>query len=239
MTISEDFHSAFVLYVRPYQETSALVEVFCREQGRVGMVFRRVRGGKSTKAAFLQPFQPVWISYSGQHELRTGRQIEARGASVWLTGTALISGLYLNEVLMRLLHRDDPHPALFDCYETTLQRLASEEVEPSLRQFERRLLAELGYEIVFDADALGEPLCADKYYQFQPEQGFVEQPPIPRQPGFSGLHLLAIGAADYRTGEVRRAAKHLFRQALAPHLGDKPLMSRSLFKSGTRRDQHE
>lgn len=232
MSVSDEFHAGFVLYARPYQEANALVEMFCREQGRMGMVFRRVRGGKSSKAGLLQPFQPVWISFSGQHELRNGRQIEARGPSVWLTGTALISGMYLNELLMRLLQRDDAHPFLFDCYEQTLQSLLISPVEPCLRQFERRLLAELGYEIDFVDDAWGAPLQAQACYGYRPEQGFVMQAGTAREQGFAGEHLLAIGVGNYAGAEVRRTAKRLFRQALAPHLGDKPLMSRTLFNTG-------
>lgn len=240
MSNPDEFHAAFILYVKPYQETSALVEVFCREQGRVGMVFKRVRGGKSSKGALLQPFQPLWISFVGQHELRNGRQIEARGPSVWLTGTALLSGLYLNEILVRLLHRDDPHAALFDSYENTLQDLLTTPLEPCLRQFERRLLAELGYEIDFADDVAGEPLLPEQHYSFNPEQGFVLQCSTPtsgreHEAGYRGAHLLSIGRAEYEDGEVRRTAKRLFRQALAPHLGNKPLTSRSLFLSTSSR----
>lgn len=231
--LSDEFHAAFVLYVKPYQETSALVETFCRDQGRVGMVFRRVRGTKSTKGALLQPFQPLWLNYSGHHELRSGRQLEPRGPSVWLTGAALISGLYLNELLVRLLHRDDPHPGLFDAYESTLQALATCEVEPCLRQFERRLLAELGYEINFDEDADGAPLQGGSRYRFLPEAGFILHQGGALQEGYDGSDLLAIGASCYDEAAVRRTAKRLFRQALAVHLGSKPLMSRALFNTGS------
>lgn len=244
MTTSDDFVSAYILHVRPYQETSALVETFCREQGRVAMVFRRVRGGKSSKAGFLQPFQPLWISYSGQHELRSGRQLEARGAAVWLTGTRLFSGFYLNELLMRLLHRDDPHPTLFDCYETALNALQSEDIEPALRRFERRLLTELGYEIPLAGDQSGSAFDPDTYYFFAPEHGFYPVPesfPARQTEGFSGRSLINIAADDYSVNgvsanAVRRDAKRLFRLALQPHLGDKPLMSRALFNAGRTRD---
>jgi DNA repair protein RecO (recombination protein O) len=229
--LSEEFHAAFILYVKPYQETSALVETFCREHGRVGMVFRRVRGSKSGKGALLQPFQPLWVSYTGHHELRSGRQIEARGPSVWLTGTPLISGLYLNELLVRLLHRDDPHPGLFDAYETTLQALLVDPVEPCLRQFERRLLAELGYEINFHEDTEGVPLQQGRRYRFLPESGFAVQYGATQQTDFEGAELLLIAASQYEEAVVRRTAKRLFRMALAAHLGNKPLMSRALFNT--------
>lgn len=232
MTTSDEFNTAFILHVRPYQETSALVETFCREQGRVGMIFSRVRGGKSSKAGFLQPFQPLWISYSGHQELRSGRHLEARGASVWLTGERLFSGLYLNELLMRLLHRDDPHPTLFDCYEATLGDLIDAAVEPSLRNFERRLLAELGYAVALEADFNGEVFVPDRHYRFEPDQGFLPLSALTQGEAsmvFGGRQLLAIAAGQYDDAEVRRAAKQLFRQALQPHLGNKPLMSRALF----------
>ena len=231
MTTHDGFVAGYVLHARPYQETSALVESFCRDAGRVSMVFRRVRGGKQAKTGWLQPFQPVWLQYTGQHELRNGRQVESRGAAVWLTGTRLYSGLYLNELLVRVLRRDDPHPELFDAYEKALASLSGEDLEPVLRRFENELLAAIGYGVALDCTAAGEPLDPTAWYRLDRSEGLVASAIEGGARAFLGAWLLAMAADDWRDGEVRQAAKRFHRQALEPHLGDRPLMSRSLFVS--------
>ncbi|CBL44522.1 Recombinational DNA repair protein (RecF pathway) [gamma proteobacterium HdN1] len=232
MAQSDVFHAAYVLQAKPWQETSALAEVFCRESGRVSIAFRGVRRGGHSKSSLLQPFQPVWVSYGGRHELRSGRQLESRAASVWLSGNALISGFYLNELLVRLLQREDAHPRLFDAYEESLALLYAGAIEPCLRIFERKLLAEIGYEIRFDHDANGEALVEGGWYCYRHEEGFVRRSGNePRaEPCFSGGLLMAVGREEYDLLDVLRTAKQLFRTALAPHLGSKPLVSRSLFR---------
>jgi DNA repair protein RecO (recombination protein O) len=236
MTIHDGFVAGYVLHARPYQETSALVETFCRDAGRVSMVFRRVRGGKQSKTGWLQPFQPVWLHYTGQHELRNGRQVESRGAAVWLTGTRLYSGLYLNELLVRVLRRDDPHPELFDAYERALTALGGEDLEPVLRCFESELLAAIGYGVALDATAEGEPLNPSVWYRLDRTEGLVVSAVEGGARAFLGAWLLAMAAGDWRDTEVRQAAKRFHRQALEPHLGDRPLMSRSLFASHKHHD---
>lgn len=236
MTINDGFVAGYVLHARPYQETSALVETFCRDEGRVSMVFRRVRGGKKAKTGWLQPFQPVWLHYSGQHELRNGREVESRGAAVWLTGTRLYSGLYLNELLIRVLRRDDPHPELFDAYESALEALVGEDLEPVLRRFERELLAAIGYGMPLDCTSAGEPLDPLAWYRLDRAEGLVVAAGEGGPGAYLGAWLLAMEADDWRDANVRQAAKRFHRQALEPHLGDKPLMSRALFASHKHKD---
>src|SRR5690606_32272581 len=152
------------------------------------------------------------------------------GLSTWLVGEALFSGLYLNELLIRLLPPEVPHPAVFDHYAATLLALAEgRPLEPLLRSFEWRLLDELGYGFDLDTDINGEPVAADGIYRLQVDAGLERVWLL--QPGlFQGVELLAMAQADWSAPGALAAAKRLMRQALAVHLGGRPLVSRELFR---------
>ena len=225
--------SAYVLHTRPYRDTSLLVEIFSHDYGRLGLVARGVRTGKSRFANLLQPFTPLLLSWSGQGELATLTAAEAAGVAPRLNGELMLSGFYLNELLMRLLQRGDAHPVLFETYITSLASLAEQtEQEPILRIFEHRLLQEIGYGLILDHDVIsGKVIDPVARYHYLPEQGPVcstgqEQDGIL----IRGRTLLAIGKDDYSDAEVRQEAKRLMRAALAVHLGDRPLKSRELFQ---------
>ena len=133
---------AYVLHSRPYRETSALVD-FLTPQGRLRAVLRSARGKAGTLA---RPFVPLEIEFRGRGELKNVGRMESAGISTWLNGEALFSGLYLNELLIRLLPAEDPHPSIFDHYAATLLALAEgRPLEPLLRAFEWRLLDDVGY----------------------------------------------------------------------------------------------
>ncbi|MCZ6831785.1 MAG: DNA repair protein RecO [Gammaproteobacteria bacterium] len=230
---------AYVLHTRAFRDSSLLVELFTREHGRVSMVAKGVKGGTRRKssggsqAALLQPFVPLLCSWVGRSDLKTSTGCEARGTGPGLVGRRLYCGLYINELLSRLLHHYDAHEALYDVYEESLQRLAREsELDLLLRQFEFRLLEELGYGFELSQEGLsGEPLSETGWYVFHQEHGLIaaDAQPGADMPSFSGADLLAISRGEFNV-ELRRTAKRLMRQALAPHLGDKPLKSRELFR---------
>ncbi len=115
---------AYVLHHRPYRDSSLLLEIFTPDHGRVGLVARGARSPKSRLYGVLQPFQPLLISWVGRGELATLSGAEANGPPQRLQGKSVISGFYINELLLRLLHRHDPHAALFDGYARTLPLLA-------------------------------------------------------------------------------------------------------------------
>jgi DNA repair protein RecO (recombination protein O) len=200
---------AFVLHSRPYKETSALVDFFTPE-GRLRAVLRGARGKAGSLA---RPFAPLELELRGRGELKNVCRLEASGIAHWLQGQTLYSGMYLNELLLRLLPAEDPHPALFEHYALTLQALAANPpLEPLLRAFEWRLLDELGYGL----------------YRLRPDAGLEAVAQL--QPGlFQGADLLAMAEADWSSPSALAAAKRLMRQALAPHLGGRPLVSRELF----------
>ncbi|MNN31350.1 DNA repair protein RecO [compost metagenome] len=225
---------AFVLHSRAYKETSALVD-FLTPEGRLRAVLRGARGKAGTLA---RPFVPLELELRGRGELPNVARLESAGIPYLLSGHALFSGLYLNELLVRLLPAQDPHPALFEHYAATLAALAGgRPLEPLLRAFEWRLLDDLGYGFALDRDCQGQPVDPATLYQWLPELGF--QPVAQLQPGlFHGGELLALAEADWAQPGALSAAKRLMRQALAPHLGGRPLVSRELFinRKESRRD---
>jgi DNA repair protein RecO (recombination protein O) len=216
---------AFVLHSRPYKETSALVDFFTPE-GRQRAVLRGARGKAGSLA---RPFAPLELELRGRGELKNVARLESMGIAHWLQAQALYSGMYLNELLLRLLPTEDPHPALFEHYALTLQALAADPpLEPLLRAFEWRLLDELGYGFALDVDIAGLPIAAAGLYRLRPDAGL--EPVAQLQPGlFQGADLLAMAEADWSSPGALAAAKRLMRQALAPHLGGRPLVSRELF----------
>ncbi len=228
---------AFVIHSRPYRDNSLLVELFSREHGRVALVARGARASGKRRAragcqsALLQPFVPLYCSWSGRGSLRTGNGCESRGPAFALHGPRGYCGLYVNELLSRLLHRDDPHPALFDCYERTLRGLAAEDgCEWPLRQFELSLLEELGYGFDLRCEGrTGAAVRVGAWYVYHSEFGLLA---APRAGGgvarFAGEDLLKISAGQ-NDDDSRRCAKRLMRAALATYLGGRPLKSRELF----------
>jgi DNA repair protein RecO (recombination protein O) len=216
---------AYVLHSRAYRESSALVD-FLTPQGRLRAVLRGARGKAGTLA---RPFVPLDVEFRGRGELKTVGRLEAAGIPNLLSGDALFSGIYLNELLIRLLPAEDPHPAIFEHYAMSVLALAQgRALEPLLRAFEWRLLDELGYGFTLDLDFNGQPVVAGGLYRLQTDSGLV--PVGQLQPGvFQGAELLAMAEADWSVPGALAAAKRLMRQAMAPHLGGRPLVSRELF----------
>ncbi len=226
----------YVIHTRPWRDTSLIVEFFSREHGRVSMVARGAKGRRSrggSSAALLQPFTPLQCSWSGRSQLKNLSACEALAPALSLAGERVYSGLYMNELLMRLLHHEDPHRVLFDHYAAVLALLADgASSEIPLRRFELVLLEELGYGFDLACDGLsGEALDDQGWYHYHEEHGLVEAPPgaAERLPRYRGHDLLSISRGDF-SGNARQSAKRLMRQVLAAHLGDRPLKSRELFK---------
>ena len=226
----------YVLHSRPYRDSSALLEVFTAEHGRISLVARGARrqSRKGSGAALLQPFTPLLVSFSGRSELKTLVTAESTQGMLVLPGARLFSAFYINELLVRLLHRNDAHPRLFAAYDRALHQLAGNAtVDTVLRNFEFTLLDELGYSFDPGVDgADGQSVVGTRWYRFDPGLGLVATVDTRDGPGaiYSGSDLLAIKAGEME-GSVRQTAKRLLREALAVHLGDAPLRSRELFRA--------
>ena len=155
-----DDQPAFVLHAYPYRETSLIVEAFTPAYGRVAMVARGAKRPRSELRGLLQGFQPLLLCWSGEHELKTLQKAEWRGGLPRVGGSALFCGFYLNELLLKLVPREDPHPQLFADYEAALAELAAGQDQATvLRRFEVRLLSAMGYALplVREADT-GAPV---------------------------------------------------------------------------------
>jgi DNA repair protein RecO (recombination protein O) len=228
----EHLQCGFVLHRRDFGNTSLIVEVFSADHGRLPVLAKGAKRAKSPAAALLQPFQPLWLAWTGRGEVPTLTRSEAAGRSLGLGGRALFCGFYLNELLMRLLARGDPHPDLFAFYHAALTALAADgDLETALRQFELRLLQELGYAQVLHREADGgEPVSPAGRYRCEPDSG--PRPLAAGVGGFgvSGETLLRLASGEPLAGEAAREARELMRRLLAPHLGERPLKSRELFR---------
>ena len=220
---------AYVLHQYPYRDSSLLLEVFSRHHGRLGLVARGARSARARWRGQLQGFSPLLLSWSLRGELGTLTGLEARGGTAALAGRHLLSAYYLNELILRLVARHDPHPGIFDAYEGALQELGGRE-EPALRIFEKRLLEELGYGLLLDrtADA-GLPVEPEASYAYQLERGPVRCD----NPADSGLYLrgsslLSLHHEALADPQARRDAKRLLRAALSIYLGSRPLKTREV-----------
>lgn len=218
---------AYVLHSRPWSESSLILEVFSREMGRVGMIARGARRSKSRWQGMLQQFQPLLMSWSARGELGTLTGVERVSGAARLEGISLFCGLYVNELVMRLCIRNDPHPDLFSTYTQCLEELRSGHTpQPSLRAFEKSLLQEIGFQLQLKLDTRHEkPVLADKYYRYDPESGPVESDASSAGQVFPGSVLLALAENDFSDKTQMRGIRRLLQGILAHHLGGRPLAS--------------
>ncbi|HJV87041.1 MAG TPA: DNA repair protein RecO [Noviherbaspirillum sp.] len=221
---------AFVLHSYPYKETSLIVEVFSRDYGRVALIAKGAKRPHSRLRGVLQTFQPLSVSWSGKAEVRTLTSAEWIGGLLPLEKSALLCGFYLNELLVKLLARDDPHSALFDHYVATLNQLAHDEPAPIvLRKFERALLKETGVGGDFtQCTTTGLPVSAEQIYVVDPERGPRLAHPADNSPRVSGKTLLDMEHEDYSDSATQLQSKFLMRFLLSHHLGGAPLNTRQI-----------
>ena len=223
---------AYVLHTYPYRETSLIVEVFSRDFGRLPLMARGARRPKSAVRGLLLSFQPLSLSWFGKGELRTLHSAEWQGGQPLLQGTALICGFYLNELLLKLLHRDDPHEQLFLYYQETLQELARRtDYAAVLRRFEMNLLKELGYALTLahDADS-GAAIETDVHYRYVFERGPVRQKTGQNGVELLGKTLLDMAADDYADPVTLQQSKALMRALINHYLGEDTLHTRQILK---------
>lgn len=231
---------AYVLHRRPYRNNSLLIELLTREYGRVGAVARGARQLKSRYLGLLAQFQPLLVSWSGKGELGTINLVERDGGATLLHGNRLACGFYVNELLMRLTHREDPSHAVYLAYTRVLAALADGQgdSETALRLFEKDLLEALGYGLALTADAeSGEAIRAECVYNYFLDKGPVAAQGDETMPHgerevirLRGSSLIALAQGDLDDASVRREVKRLTRMTLGRLLGSKPLNSRSLFR---------
>jgi DNA repair protein RecO (recombination protein O) len=224
---------AYVLHTLPYRETSLLVEAYTRAHGRVVLIAKGARRPRSHVRGVLMAFQPLLLGWSGRSEVRTLQRAEWAAGQPMLKGDALLCGFYLNELLLRLMAREDPHELLFDAYAASIARLAAgAPTAPVLREFERRLLAEVGYAMALDRDAAtGADIRPEALYRYEPERGAVPvgEEMAAEAPAFTGRALLDIARDAYGDPQTLAQAKQLMRLLINHRLDRQPLHSRRIF----------
>ncbi len=219
-----------VLHTRPYRENSLLVSLFCPGHGKVGAVAKGVRGNR--RGRILQPFANLQVGWVGRTSLVTLTGFEI-SKQVWLQGDRLAAGFYVAELVTRLVGERESLPRLYAAVVWAIDSLAeaSLDIEFILRSFEKLLLEELGYGLDFSRDAVsGEAVVPEQLYTMDPAAGFQQS----SKGLYPGSVLLGIHAESFSDRSVKRAAKRIFRQALAVLLGSTPLMSRRLLLGGRR-----
>jgi DNA repair protein RecO (recombination protein O) len=223
---------AFVLHTYPYRETSLIVEALSRHAGRIALVARGAKRPRSAIRGSLLSFQPLELSWSGKNEPRTMHKAEWRGGQPMLQGLALLCGFYMNELLLKLLPRDDPHETLFDIYAQSLMNLSAQQNLPEvLRRFELGLLRELGYGLLLDHEASSEQsIVAENFYAYIPDRGPIAQRANGNQVQFRGRTLLDLQHGDFSDPQTLAESKQLLRMQLKHHLGQQELQTRQLLR---------
>jgi DNA repair protein RecO (recombination protein O) len=220
----------FVLHSYPYKETSLIIDLFSRDHGRVALVAKGAKRPHSKLRGVLQTFQPLQLAWMGKSEVRTLVSAEWVGGLLPLEGAALLCGFYLNELLVKLLARDDPHPPLFDHYMSALNQLAHDEPPAIvLRKFELSLLKETGVagNLALCAQT-GQPVDVQKTYVVDPERGARASLASDTSPSVTGKTLLDMEAGDYSDSTTQLQSKFLMRYLLSHHLGGMPLNTRQI-----------
>jgi DNA repair protein RecO (recombination protein O) len=222
----------YILHSHPYRDTSRILEVLTRDAGRLSLFARGVRGPKAKLAAELQPFRLLLLSWSGKGEAPHLTTAEGAPEHSDLPPACLMSGFYLNELLLKLTHRHDPVPGVFDIYHGTLDALKhGAPLEASLRVFEKRLLDALGYGVALDVDArTGAGIEADAYYHFRPAQGLV---PVAADAAgaLAGASLLSLAREELDGARALDDARRLMQAALAQCLEGRELKTRTVARA--------
>lgn len=219
---------AFVLHHREYRDTSRILDMFSARHGRLTLFARGARGPKSKLASLLMPFRPLLVSWTGRGDAAQLTGAEPDGEPLVLPARQVLSGFYLNELIINLTTRHDPQTQLFEDYGRTLRRLCAPiPPEPALRVFEKRLLESIGYGLELDV----EP---SSHYHYRPSQGLSEV--REDAPGaYAGRCLLALREESLDDSQALDVARRVLRQALDHCLEGRELRTRTVARSMTRR----
>jgi DNA repair protein RecO (recombination protein O) len=210
--------AAYLLHHRPWSDTSRILDFMTRNHGRVTLFAHGARRPKSPLRAVLRPFAPLLVSWSGRADGGTLTTAESAGVAPGLASSRLLSGFYLNELLLRLLPKEDRHEGLYDAYASALAALAAGEEQPALRAFERVLLEELGYGLDLSRDAVsGRPVESDRYYHFEPGRGVLAvRDGDPGPEIHAGRAVLAVARGEFGGRDAQKADGEFAAPASAP-----------------------
>jgi DNA repair protein RecO (recombination protein O) len=225
----QGLQAAFVLHTRRYGDSSLIVDLLTRDQGRIGCIAKGALRAHRSEVRFAS-FQPLLVATRGRGEVATLVRVESAGPPLAVRGRDLYCGLYLNELIVKLTARHDPMPGLFDDYARAIGELAEgSQAEPALRRFEVRLLTHLGLGLSLEVDDKGQPINASNRYNYIMDAG----PTVAKAAdtgAVNGQALLALGSGDFEDGESMRQARLLMRRIINHHLDGRELRSRELFR---------
>ena len=224
--------NVYILHTYPFKETSLIVDILSKDFGRISVVAKGARRPRSSLRGLLLPFQGLQATWSGLQELKTLHSIEWSEAFLNIEGDSLICGFYLNELVMRMVPKDDPYPELFNYYHKTITSLTSKKyLNISLRCFELKLLQELGYKVSLNIDNQGVKIDPVKKYFYQADLGASLQRVNSSEIIVSGKTLIDMEANCYDDKVTEKESKQLMRYLINYYVGDKPLHSKKLFMS--------
>ena len=249
----------YVLHSYPYRETSLILQVWTEKHGRLALVAKGARRPKSSSRSVLVAFQPLVLDWFGRGELRTLKTAEPAAPATPLGGASLLSAFYLNELLLKLTTRDDPHEGLFAAYDAAIARLralsragmgaavaestpqAARDIEPVLRRFELSLLQELGYAVELAREAgAHRPIEAELEYFYVVERGPVrasEGEAPPNAIRLSGRTLMDLERGRFDSPTTATQSKQLMRLLIHHSLNGQELATRSLVRDLQRIDE--
>ena len=228
--------SAYILHHRAFRDTSQILDVITPDYGRLTLMSRGSRSAKSRIKSILQPFHPLVIGWAGKSDMPTLTQVEEKNTKTCLlTGKSLPSAFYVNELMMKLMHKHDVHEQVYALYASVIQLLAEQQViEPILRFFEKKLLEELGFGLSLGIDAqTSQPICAENEYAYYLEHGPVDLTSVTDETfllKLSGKSLLDLESNTLDNVQSLKEAKCLMRLILNYYLGGKSIKSRELFR---------
>jgi DNA repair protein RecO (recombination protein O) len=224
-----DNQPVFILHTYAFKETSLVAELFTKAHGRVATLAKGARRPRSAMRGQLQSFQMLSATWSGKNELKTLHSLDWADALTMLQGEALMCGFYLNELLLRLLPREDAHEQLFNYYQATLRALAKGlDLATHLRRFELKLLQEMGYAVPLQVDENNAPISKEREYRYEAEYGACALSATQNGIKVTGKTLLDMAEDDYTSMQTQQESKKLMRYLLTHYLGDKPLHTRQL-----------
>lgn len=222
----------WVLHRRPWGESSFLIEFFSRDYGRIGLVGKGARSARSKWRGLVEPFCLLSASWTRRGEMGTLTMLEPADSRCFLEGRALWCGLYANELLIRLVARDDPAPTLFETYSSLLPRLADRaEQARALRRFELVLLESMGIapDLAHDAEA-SKPIRPNRLYHLDPDVGLVSVD-RPGRSVFRGSVIQRLLNDRLESAEDARVARSLTRMLIEHQLDGRPLQTRRLLEN--------
>lgn len=229
--MNTELTQSFILHKRPYRETSLLLDVFSEKAGRISLIAKGVRQKKRNQTGIYQLYQPLLVAWIGRGDLQTITTVEVFSPRYELKAEAALCGLYINELIVKLLPLNESDSDIFTAYQQALTGLQQgTNTEIVLRLFEKSLLKHLGYGLVLDSEAENAlPIEDEQNYYYQPGSGLYRWNQGQNNTAISGRslrHLLMESDFDQQS---LYEIKQLMRAVIHYHLGGKTLKSRQLF----------